>query len=95
MTLIDLLLLLLIACICGSIAMTLAGFTRGGCAAAIAVGFIGALAGRWLAQMLALPDVLTVNLGGTSFPIIWSIIGGSLFAAVLGLLTRSVRRDVI
>jgi hypothetical protein len=56
---------------------------------AIAVGFIGALVlGRWLARMAGLPEWLTIQIGETAFPIIWSIIGGALFSAVLGLLMR-------
>jgi hypothetical protein len=30
-----------------------------------------------------------VNIGGTTFPIIWSIIGGALFVALISLISRS------
>ncbi len=46
---IDFLLLLLVAGICGSIAQSLVGYSRGGCLVSIALGFIGALFGMWLA----------------------------------------------
>ncbi len=87
MSLLHLLLLLLIAGICGGIAMRLAGHTHGGCLASIALGFIGALLGHWLSGKLKLPELLMVNIGGQPFPVIWSIIGAALFAAVLTLLT--------
>jgi uncharacterized membrane protein YeaQ/YmgE (transglycosylase-associated protein family) len=58
---------------------------------AIAVGFIGALLGVWLQRQTGLPEIFTIEVGGKAFPIIWSIIGGVLFAAVVGLLTRSSR----
>jgi uncharacterized membrane protein YeaQ/YmgE (transglycosylase-associated protein family) len=29
-----------------------------------------------------------LNVGGTKFPIVWSIIGATIFVAVIGLLTR-------
>ena len=87
-TLMEFLILLLIAGICGALAQTLTGFSRGGCLAAIAVGFIGALFGSWLARVTGLPDLLTIQIGETTFPIVWSIIGGALFAAVLSLITR-------
>jgi uncharacterized membrane protein YeaQ/YmgE (transglycosylase-associated protein family) len=89
MTLIDLLLLLLIAGICGSLGQAISGFSRGGCLVSIALGFIGALIGLWVARALGLPELYTVVIGGTKFPIIWSIIGSALFVAVIGLLTRS------
>lgn len=92
MSLIELMIALLIALICGSIAQSLAGFSRLGCFATIALGFIGALLGSWLARLLELPDILSINIGNSQFPIVWSIIGGALFAAVLNALTpRPVR----
>jgi uncharacterized membrane protein YeaQ/YmgE (transglycosylase-associated protein family) len=89
MTLIDLLLLLLIAGICGALGQAISGFSRGGCLVSIALGFIGALIGLWVARALGLPEVFAVVIGGTRFPVIWSIIGSALFVAVIGLLTRS------
>ena len=88
MTLIDLLLLLLIAGICGSLGQAIAGYSRGGCLVSIALGFVGALLGMWLARMMGLPELFPVRIGTTSFPIIWSIIGSALFVAVVALLTR-------
>jgi uncharacterized membrane protein YeaQ/YmgE (transglycosylase-associated protein family) len=89
MTLLDLLLLLLIAGVCGSLGQAIAGYSRGGCLVSIALGFIGALIGMWLARLLGLPELIPVVIGGTSFPIIWSIIGSTLFVAVITLITRS------
>jgi uncharacterized membrane protein YeaQ/YmgE (transglycosylase-associated protein family) len=89
MTLLDLLLLLLIAGICGSLGQAIAGYSRGGCLVSIALGFIGALVGMWLARLLGLPELIPVVIGGTSFPIIWSIIGSALFVAVITLITSS------
>jgi uncharacterized membrane protein YeaQ/YmgE (transglycosylase-associated protein family) len=89
MTLLDLLLLLLIAGICGSLGQAIAGYSRGGCLVSIALGFVGALLGMWLARLMGLPELLPVQIGGTSFPIVWSIIGSALFVAVITLITRS------
>jgi len=94
MGLLDFLLLLLIAGICGAIAQAIAGFSRGGFLVAIAVGFIGALVGVWLQRMTGLPEIFTIDVDGKQFPIIWSIIGGVLFAVIVGLLTRPTRRVV-
>ena len=88
MTLFDLLLLLLVAGICGSLGQAISGFSRGGCLVSIALGFIGAVVGMWLARKLGLPELYTVHIGTTSFPIIWSIIGSALFVAIIALLTR-------
>jgi uncharacterized membrane protein YeaQ/YmgE (transglycosylase-associated protein family) len=87
MTLISFLLLLVIAGICGAIGQAIAGF-QGGILISIAVGFIGALIGVWLANVFGVSEIFAVNIGGRTFPIVWSIIGSALFAALIGLLRR-------
>lgn len=88
MTLFDLLLLLLIAGICGSLGQAISGYSRGGCLVSIALGFVGAVLGMWLARALHLPELFAVQVGTTTFPIVWSIIGAALFVAIISLLTR-------
>jgi uncharacterized membrane protein YeaQ/YmgE (transglycosylase-associated protein family) len=88
MSLVSLLLLLLIAAIAGTIGQALAGYSMGGCLLSIVVGFIGAVLGLWLARELGLPEPFPVRVGGETFPLLWSIVGSALFAAVIGLLSR-------
>lgn len=88
MTLVEFLLLLLVAGICGSIAQSLVGYTHGGCLVSIVLGFIGALLGLWLARVLGLPELLAIRFGNQPFPILWSIIGASIFVALLSLISR-------
>ncbi|AFZ21207.1 GlsB/YeaQ/YmgE family stress response membrane protein [Allocoleopsis franciscana] len=92
MTLIEILLLLLIAAICGSLGQVLVGYSTGGLLASIVVGVIGAYIGIWVAREFNLPVFYALNMGGRSFPIIWSIIGSAIFAAILGLINRATRR---
>jgi uncharacterized membrane protein YeaQ/YmgE (transglycosylase-associated protein family) len=54
----------------------------------IALGFIGAIVGSWLADALHLPHLFTATIAGEHFPIIWSIIGSALFVAVISFFTR-------
>lgn len=89
MTILDLVVLLIIAGLCGALGQAITGFSRGGCLVSIALGFIGALLGMWLARSLGLPELFSVQIGTTSFPIIWSIIGSALFVAVIALVSRS------
>jgi uncharacterized membrane protein YeaQ/YmgE (transglycosylase-associated protein family) len=88
MTLMQLLILLLVAGVCGSIGRAIAGYSHGGCLVSIALGFIGAIVGTWIAGALHLPDLFLVHIGSESFPIIWSIIGSALFVAVISLISR-------
>jgi uncharacterized membrane protein YeaQ/YmgE (transglycosylase-associated protein family) len=88
MTILDFLLLVLVAAICGSIGQAIVGVSVGGCLISAVVGFIGALIGMWLARMANLPEPLLVNVGGETFPVLWSVIGSILLVAVLALLNR-------
>jgi uncharacterized membrane protein YeaQ/YmgE (transglycosylase-associated protein family) len=85
---IQLLFLLLVAGICGAIGQAITGYSHGGCLVSIALGFIGALLGTWLAGKLGLPELVAFPVGGMRFPIIWSIIGAALFVAVINLISR-------
>ena len=88
MTLVSLLILLLVAGVCGSIGEAIAGYSPGGCLVSIAVGFIGALLGMWLSRLMGLPEIFAIRFDTVNFPIIWSIIGAALFVALLGLFQR-------
>ncbi|MBP8252380.1 MAG: GlsB/YeaQ/YmgE family stress response membrane protein [Herpetosiphon sp.] len=90
-SLIGFLILLLVAAICGALGQAIAGYSTGGLLVAIGVGLVGALLGSWLATQLGLPELLTINVDGKPFPIVWSIIGATLFAVLISFL-RSPRR---
>ena len=94
MSVLDFVILLIIAAVCGAIGQALAGYSVGGCISSILVGFVGAFLGTWIAGLLGLPEIFAVSVGGRAFPIVWSVIGSALFVAVLALLTRGPRRVV-
>lgn len=83
-----LLLLLLIAAVCGAVGSALAGGTRGGLLVSIVLGFVGALLGSWIAKQMGLPEPFVLRAAGQAFPILWSIVGAALFVALLHLLSR-------
>lgn len=93
-TLVGLIVLLVVAGICGAVGRALAGGTRGGIFASVAVGFIGALLGTFIAERFRLPELLMMAVDGHRFPILWSIIGAALFVALLHLISgRGYRRS--
>jgi len=85
-TLPGLIVLLVIAAICGAVGRAIAG-GGGGLLTSIALGFIGALLGPWVAQQLHLAEPLVLQVSGKPFPIVWSIIGAALFVALLHLMS--------
>lgn len=86
-----LLVLLLIAAVAGAIGQAIAGYSLGGCVVSAAVGLIGALLGGWLAGALGLPEMFVLNIAGWPFPVVWAIIGATLFTLLVGLLSRGRR----
>ena len=88
MTVIDFLVLAVVAAICGMIGESLAGYSVGGCITSAVIGYIGAFIGTWVARQFNLPELLAVTVGGQSIPVIWSIIGSALLVAGLALVRR-------
>jgi uncharacterized membrane protein YeaQ/YmgE (transglycosylase-associated protein family) len=87
-TLPELVLLLVIAAICGAIGKSLAGGIRGGLLLSTVLGFVGAIVGPWIATQLGLPEPFMVHISGHPFPVLWSIIGAAVVVAVMHLFYR-------
>jgi uncharacterized membrane protein YeaQ/YmgE (transglycosylase-associated protein family) len=88
LTLPGLILLIVIAAVCGAIGRSIAGGVRGGLLVSTALGFIGAMIGPWVAAQLKLPEPFTVVIGGHPFPVLWSIIGAAIFVALIHVFYR-------
>ncbi|HEV7426267.1 MAG TPA: GlsB/YeaQ/YmgE family stress response membrane protein [Thermoanaerobaculia bacterium] len=87
-TLPGLIVYIIIAAICGAIGKAIAGGVRGGLIVSIALGFIGAILGPWVAHKLKLHEPFMVQVSGHPFPVLWSIIGAALFVAIVHLFSR-------
>ena len=92
MSVVELLLLILVGAICGAIAEMLVGYSPGGFFASVAIGFLGALIGSWLAPRIGLPAMLPVRIGGYTIEILWAIIGAIILLLILSLFRRSYYR---
>lgn len=93
MSLLELIVMLIIAGIAGAVAEFVLGFSPGGFLVAVLIGLIGAYLGTWLAAQLHLQPILTININGHVFPLAWAIIGSLVLVGVLSLLRgRGSRR---
>jgi uncharacterized membrane protein YeaQ/YmgE (transglycosylase-associated protein family) len=92
MSVVELVLLLLIAGVCGAIGKSIVGYFPGGFLASIGIGFVGALVGSWLARLIGLPELFAIDVGGTTFPIVWAILGSALFVAIVALISGGIYR---
>jgi uncharacterized membrane protein YeaQ/YmgE (transglycosylase-associated protein family) len=88
MTLLEFVVYLVIAGICGAIARGLAGGSARGFILSILLGFLGAFVGTWIARTLHLPELVAVAIAGHPFPIVWSILGGLVLVLIAHALTR-------
>ena len=88
MTLMDFLILAIVAAICGMIGEALIGYSVGGCIVSAVIGYIGAFIGLWIARRFGLPELFTITVSGKAIPIVWSIIGSALLVAALALVRR-------
>ncbi len=85
------LLTLLVAAVLGSLGAAIAGRRGQGCLVNILVGLIGALVGRWLSRVAGIDDPVTITIGSTTFPLMWTIAGAALFVAVITAVTGERR----
>ena len=79
-------LLTLVGAICGLFMHAAAPDARAGLLGVVVRGFLGALAGVWVAASLQLPNLLTVHLGGLNFPVGWALLGGIIFMLMFRIL---------
>jgi uncharacterized membrane protein YeaQ/YmgE (transglycosylase-associated protein family) len=84
--------LVVVAGVCGALGKAIVGSPGGGIIVTIATGFIGALVGIWLARLLQLPEVASLQLEGANFPIVWSIAGSALFVALISAFAKSEKK---
>ncbi|NQT26926.1 GlsB/YeaQ/YmgE family stress response membrane protein [candidate division KSB1 bacterium] len=88
MTLLNLLILLIVSAILGSLGAAIAGADNKGCLTNIVVGFAGALIGMWLSSKTGIHDFLYFR----QIPVIWSVIGAALFIGVVQMLAGNKRK---
>ncbi len=88
MDLIDLLIVIIIAVVCGTVAQVTSRHSRGGWIVNCIFGLFGALLGTYLARYFRAPDIFNLKIGLTNFPTIWSLLGAALFVALIGFFVK-------
>jgi len=81
MSLLETLILVVIAGIVGALAEFLIGFSLGGMLGAMIVGVLGALIGGWIARLLHLPAILPIQVGTGSIELVWRRLARSCWSA--------------
>lgn len=80
------LLMLVIAGLIGYAASALMGARRMHILMIVALGFVGTIVGPWVANFFHLREPLPIMVGGTSFPLVWSIAGAALVVAIVSMI---------
>lgn len=99
MDLLEVMILVVIAGICGAIAEFLVGFSPGSVFLVMLTGVVGAYLGNWIALALAaaisgFPPLLLVRVGTITFDIFWAIIGSIIILELLAFLRGGRRRGI-
>jgi uncharacterized membrane protein YeaQ/YmgE (transglycosylase-associated protein family) len=89
LSIVGFLLLLLLSAIVGVLAMAIVGFHPGGLLVAIGMGLVGGLLGMWIADVLDLPTIFAITVGGVEFPIVWALAGTVLLVAIVAAVSRA------
>lgn len=88
MTLLEFLILLLIAATVGAFGELLGRHSPGGSLLFVFLAFIGAYFGKWLAWHLSLPEPARLIVSSLQFPLLWSMISSILLVSLLCLYQR-------
>lgn len=91
-TLIEALIWLIVAAICGAVGSAIVGYSVGGLLASMGVGLVGAVIGTWLARAMGLPALLTFTYNNVTIDLLWTILGSIVLVGLVALLRRSGRR---
>jgi uncharacterized membrane protein YeaQ/YmgE (transglycosylase-associated protein family) len=90
MSLLEILILLVIAGLAGTIAEFVIGFSPGGLLFSIIIGvlgaYIGIYIGAWLTRVAGAPHLLAITVGRTTIDIVWATLGSLLLVGLLSLL---------
>lgn len=84
----ELLMITLVAVITGTFAQLTSGFSKGGWIVNIILGLLGSTAGTIVGRLDKAPPLFNIEINGTSFPIIYCLIGAVLFLAAIGIFIK-------
>lgn len=94
MDLLQLLISLVIAGLCGALAELIVGFSPGGLLVSVIDGVVGAYIGSWLGSLLPFTLPLTVEIGPIRFNLIWAVVGSILLLLLLRTLLHGGQRPI-
>jgi len=86
MTLVEALVLLLVAGLCGGIAQVVTGFRRGLLLVFVGFAFFGGMLGVWITRFAGLRDPFAIAIGEGTFPVIGPVMGAIVLVVMVGAL---------
>ncbi|MBK9712257.1 MAG: GlsB/YeaQ/YmgE family stress response membrane protein [Kouleothrix sp.] len=92
MDLLQVLMLLVIAGICGAIAQWIVAFSPGNLLVSIIVGVIGAYLGALIGGVFPIPLLFPIGVGTVEFSLIWAVVGSGLLLLLLRVLSDGLRQ---
>jgi uncharacterized membrane protein YeaQ/YmgE (transglycosylase-associated protein family) len=93
MTLEEVVILIVMAAVLGILSQRLLGYKLGGLVISIVLGFIGAFLGRLIGQHVPVGFRFHLQIGDTSFPVLWSLLGCLAATFVAGFIAKSASKQ--
>ncbi len=78
--------MLVIAGVCGSVAESLTGYTRGGMLFSVGIGLLGGFLGESLAAEMGMPALMVIRIDDQGIDVAWTIIGAVVLVFALSFL---------
>ncbi len=92
MSIVELILLLVVAGVLGVVSQRLTGIQPGGLIMTVILGFVGAWLGKQFSVWLNIYDPIRLRVGGTEFPLLCAIVGGVIVTSIVGWIQWRGRR---
>ncbi len=89
---VELVIILIVAGICGGIAQAMLGQRRRNFLLSIIIGVIGAYVGTLLVRQFGWSNILPLTIGDSSIDLGWAFVGSLLLVFLLSMVTRPRRR---
>jgi uncharacterized membrane protein YeaQ/YmgE (transglycosylase-associated protein family) len=88
MNILEWIILLVVAGVCGAIGAAIVGRSFS-FLVLIAIGFIGAMLGRWISGQTGIGEAFALKIGTQSIPILWTIVGSMVLVGIASLFVRA------
>jgi uncharacterized membrane protein YeaQ/YmgE (transglycosylase-associated protein family) len=91
MSILEFVIYIVVAAVCGLVGQFLTGYSRGGCPVSFVVALVGAYFGPRVAAAMGWREAFILPIGPVEFPVVSSLVGALVLVLIVNLLTHKRR----